>query len=95
MRRAMKWFLVSGAIGILVALLLYALGYFSFTRPLVAPLASVLCPEMILGLAEPTSPGGMVLLLSIVLGTNFVLYGVVGLLSCGAWSWFRRRPRIS
>ena len=95
MRRAAKWFLVSGGIGILVALILYALGYFSLTRPFVEPLSSVLCPEMILGLAEPSSPSSVILLLAIVLGTNFVLYGVCGLVLLAVWAWLRRGPRIS
>jgi len=95
MKRAAKWFVVSGAMGVLVALILYILGYFSFTRPFVAPLALALCPAMILGLAEPTSLGSVVLLLSIVLGTNFVLYGFVGILFCGAWTWIRNRSKTS
>lgn len=72
----------------LVAVLLYVLGAFSLTRPLVAHVGPVLCPAMILGLAEPSSPGVIALLLAIVFGTNFVLYGLVGLLLCGVWSLF-------
>jgi hypothetical protein len=54
-----------------------------------------LAPAMILGLAEPTSIGSTLLLLGIVLGTNFVLYGFLGLLLCGAWSWFRPSTTIA
>lgn len=77
-KRLARWFLVSGCVGVLVAILLYVLGAFAYSRPFVVHAASVLCPEMILGLAEPTSSGAILLLLGFVLGTNFLLYGVVG-----------------
>ncbi len=88
-KRPARWFLISGLVGILTAVLLYGLGAFSLSRPIVLHVAPVLCPAMILGLAEPSSSGAITLLLAIVLGTNFVLYGIVGLLLCGAWSLFR------
>ena len=73
-----------------MAVALYILGSFSYTRHFVVLVSTVLCPEMILGLAEPTSPAAIGLLLAFVLGTNFVLYGVAGLFLCGAWAWYQR-----
>jgi hypothetical protein len=49
---------------------------------------------MILGLAEPTTTAEIMFLLAIVLGTNFILYGIGGLLLYGAWTWFRRRSTL-
>ena len=95
MKKAAKWFVISGTMGVLAPMILYVLGYFSFTRPFAASLASALCPAIFLGNAEPTSLGEVVLLLSIALGTNFVLYGFVGILFCGAWTWIRDRSKTS
>ncbi len=94
-KRFRRWFLVSGCAGVLVAIALYTLGAFSYTRSFAVHAASILCPEMILGLglAAPPSPGAILLLLAWVLGTNFVLYGAAGLLLGGAWMWIRRSPK--
>ncbi len=78
--RLVRWFLVSGCIGILVAVAMYVLGAVPFTRAFVVRVMPILCPEMILGLAEPKSTGAVLLLVGWVFATNFVLYGLVGLL---------------
>ncbi|MGA9989752.1 MAG: hypothetical protein WBP69_18405 [Terriglobales bacterium] len=78
--------------GILAAAAVYALGSIRAVRAndLFNPdIMVALAPATILGLAEPSSPGEIALLLAIVFATNFVLYGIVGLLLCGAWSLFR------
>jgi len=85
-----QWFLISGCVGIVVAIALYLLGSISYSRHSVVLVSSVLCPGMILGLAEPTTPAAIALLLAFVFGTNFVLYGSAGLILCGAWTSFRR-----
>jgi hypothetical protein len=91
MKRFVRWFVICGGVGVLVAVALYLLGSMhavrtsGFFNPYVI---FVLAPAMILGLAEPTSIGSKLSLLGIVLGTNFVLYGLLGLLLRGAWSWF-------
>jgi|HubBroStandDraft_1064217.scaffolds.fasta_scaffold1121632_1 hypothetical protein len=95
MKMAAKWFVVSGATGVLVPLILYVLGYFSITRQFAASLAFALCPAIFLGNAEPTSLGEVALLLSIVLGANFVLYGFMGFIFCGVWTWIRNRSKAS
>ena len=93
-RRFARWFLFSGGVGVLMALLLYILGAFTFSRAFVVHVSVVLCPEMVLGLglSDPPTPGALALLLAFVFGTNFVLYGLIGLLLCGVWTWLRRRP---
>lgn len=87
MKQFVGWFWITGCIGVLVAIALYILGAFHYTRYFAVQIASVFCPEMILGLAEPSSPGAVLLLLAWVFATNFVLYGALGLLLCAAWSW--------
>jgi hypothetical protein len=91
-RRFARWFLIWGSVGVLVAVALYALGSVPALRVRSADVILVLAPAMVLGLAEPTTLGGKLFLLGIVFGTNFVLYGLLGLLLCGAWSWFRHSP---
>jgi hypothetical protein len=94
MRRRIKgpaqWFLVSGCVGILVAIALYTLGSIAYSRHFVVLVSPVLCPEMILGLAEPTNPAAIAHLLAIVFGTNFILYGNAGLVLWVAWTSIRR-----
>ena len=90
-KRLAQSFLISGCLGVLVAVALYILGSFPYTRHFAASAGLILCPGMILGLAEPTTTAEIMFLLAIVLGTNFILYGIGGLLLYGAWTWFRRR----
>ena len=92
LRRFARWFLVWGGVGILVAAILYALGSVPGLRITNPNIMLVLAPAMVLGLAEPNTLGSKLLLLGIVFGTNFVLYGLLGLLLRGAWSWFRHSP---
>ena len=96
MRQFARWFLISGTVGIIAAVAVYALGSipalhrnFIFLPYLMLALA----PASILGLAEPITVSDTVYLLAIVFGTNFVQYGFVGSILCGAWSMLRdRRP---
>ena len=96
MRRIARWFLSSGTVGIFAAVAVYALGNISLLRQhtIFNPyLMLALAPASILGLAEPTTVGDTMVLLGIVFSTNFVPYGLVGSILCGAWSMFRdRRP---
>jgi hypothetical protein len=89
-KRFVRWFWIAGCVGVLVAIVLYILGAFSYTRLFVVHIAPFLCPEMILGLSEPTTPAAIVLLLAFVFGTNFILYGLFGFILCGVWTWFGR-----
>jgi hypothetical protein len=94
-RRLVKRFLVSGFVGLFVALTVYVLGSMRAVRTndLLNPyILLMLAPGMILGLADPHSTAGILMLFGIVFGTNFLLYGVVGVLLWEAWSWLRRIP---
>jgi hypothetical protein len=80
-----RWFLLSGCVGVLVALTLAAVG----TSRIVSPsILLTLWPPSIFGIAEPTTPSDKIVLAIIEFGGNFVLYGVVGTLI--GWG-FRRR----
>jgi hypothetical protein len=88
------WFVIWGCAGMLMAVSLYILTdvFVVLAHRLLNPyVLMALAPAMILGLAEPTSIGSTLLLLGMILGTNFVLYGFLGLLVCAVWSLFRPR----
>jgi uncharacterized membrane protein YesL len=91
MKRFVRWFLISGSVGVLVAATLFGLNslqmlhipvHFNFYVIL------TLAPAMILGMAEPTSIWSELALFAIVFATNFVLYGILGLILCGIRSCF-------
>jgi hypothetical protein len=91
-KRLARRYIISGIIGILAALLAYSLGSISAvgTNEVFNPyILFTLAPGMILGIADPQSRAGILVLLGIVFGTNFVLYGTVGLLLWEGWSWYR------
>jgi hypothetical protein len=54
-KRLAQSFLISGCLGVLVAVALYILGSFPYTRHFAASAGLILCPGMILVLAEPTT----------------------------------------
>lgn len=70
-KRLRPWFLISGCIGVLVALVLMALP----PRPVVL---LVLWPASIAGLADPLTTWDKVLVASFEFGGNFLLYGGIG-----------------
>jgi hypothetical protein len=81
----LRWFLVSGCVGVLVALALAAVG----TNRIVSPgILLALWPPSVVGIADPTSQSDKILFAIIEFGGNFVLYGVVGTFI--GWG-FRRR----
>lgn len=92
MRRITRWVVISGSVGMLMAAIIYALSNISALRTniLFNPyLILALAPATILGLAEPTTLTSKLIIYGIVFGTNFVLYGFLGLLLYGVQSWFR------
>lgn len=89
-----RWFVVCGCIGVLTAIATYGLGAVPFARPFVVRAMPILCPEMILGLGEPISTGAILLLVGWVSATNFVLYGLVGLLVYAVRAWLRSTPSM-
>jgi hypothetical protein len=89
-----KWLVVSGLVGVLVAAAIYVLGTIHLVRmsTIFNPYVILaLAPAWILGMANPTTLWERVILWGIVLCTNFVLYGVLGLILNGAWSLFHHR----
>jgi uncharacterized membrane protein YesL len=92
MKRLARCAVISGSIGIFTAMALYISAFalaFLAHRSLNSHVIFALAPAMILGLADPTTLGGNLLLVGIVLGTNFVLYGFLGLALFGVWTLFR------
>ena len=69
------WFLVSGCIGVVVALVLALV---ASNRSLNPKLLLTLWPPSIVGLADPTTPSAKILIGVYEFGGNFLLYGVVG-----------------
>lgn len=69
------WFLVSGCIGIIIALLLAAAASYRELNPM---LLLALWPSSIVGLSDPATLPGKILIGTSEFGGNFLLYGVVG-----------------
>jgi hypothetical protein len=69
------WFLVSGCIGIIVALVLAVI---ASNRSLNPMLLLTLWPPSIVGIADPTTLSDKILIGAFEFGGNFLLYGVVG-----------------
>jgi hypothetical protein len=68
----MRWFLVSGSIGLFVALILSAV-------PVVSPVVLlVLWPSSIAGLVDPSRLWDQVIVAAVQFGGNFIIYGLIG-----------------
>jgi hypothetical protein len=71
------WFLCSGCVGVLVALVLAAIG----TKRIVSPtVLLVLWPPSLAGIADPSTTSDRIIIGLFEFGGNFVLYGLVGML---------------
>ena len=75
LRGLKAWFLVSGCIGIVVALVLAGIASHHSLSP---KLLLTLWPPSIVGLADPTTLSAKILIGVFELGGNFLLYGIVG-----------------
>jgi uncharacterized membrane protein HdeD (DUF308 family) len=76
-RRLRRWFLLSGCLGVLVALTLIAIP----ARYVISPkILLVLWPSSIAGIADPSTLSDKLLVALFEFGGNFILYGVVGTL---------------
>jgi len=91
MARPVKWLFVSGLVGVLTAVVVYALGAIPALRIniLFNYLSLALVPASILGLANPLTLRDNLLIIGIVLCINFLLYGILGLIVYGALLLFR------
>ncbi|PYU42882.1 MAG: hypothetical protein DMG56_05960 [Acidobacteria bacterium] len=72
-----NWFLVSGCMGILVAL---ALGFMAPYRLVSQRILLVLWPFSIIGLADPSEFSHKIIFAAVEFGGNFILYGAIGTL---------------
>ena len=72
-----RWFLVSGCLGVLVALTLVVPGTSHIVHPTVL---MVLWPPSIAGMADPSTLSDKILVALFEFGGNFILYGVIGAL---------------
>jgi hypothetical protein len=72
----MLWFVISGLVGILIAVALAALARYSDVNSYILLL---LWPPSIVGLADPSSPSDKIIFGVIEFGGNFIIYGVIGL----------------
>ena len=81
-----RWFLVSGCLGVLVALTLMA----TTARHVVGPtVLLVLWPASIAGIVDPSTLSDKILVAMFEFGGNFLLYGLIGTLAA---VFFRRNP---
>jgi hypothetical protein len=76
-RRLGRWFLISGCIGIVVAIGLAVIAAYYSVSP---TLLLILWPVSIVGLANPSGVSEKIIFGVIEFGGNLVLYGVIGFL---------------
>jgi|GEM_PF-6921363 hypothetical protein len=72
-----RWFLISGCLGVLVALTLMTAATYHMVRP---NILLVLWPPSIVGLADPSTLSDKIVVALFEFGGNFILYGCVGTL---------------
>jgi hypothetical protein len=75
-KRLALWFVISGAVGILIAVALAALASHRDVNPYILLL---LWPPSSLGLADPSSASDKIMVGVVEFGGNFIIYGVIGL----------------
>lgn len=76
-KRLRRWFLLSGCLGVLVALTLMTIATYHVVRP---SILLVLWPPSLAGLANPSTLSDRILVALFEFGGNFILYGVIGTL---------------
>jgi hypothetical protein len=74
--RLALWFLISGVVGILIAVVLAVFASYRDANPYILLL---LWPPSSVGLVDPSSPSDKILLGVVEFRGNFVIYGVIGL----------------
>lgn len=74
-KRVLQWFLISGSVGVLVALVLLGLRALNLIVPGVF---LVLRPSSIVGIADPANVWDKLLIAMVEFGGDFVLYGIIG-----------------
>jgi hypothetical protein len=71
----LRWFLISGIVGVLVAFVLLGLEALNVIVP---GAFLVLWPSSIIGMADPANAWDKFLIAAVEFGGNFVLYGIIG-----------------
>lgn len=81
-----RWFMISGFLGVLIALTLMTIATYHVVKPTILLL---LWPSSIAGIADPSTPSDKTLVVLFEFIGNFILYGAIGtLIGLG----FRRKP---
>jgi hypothetical protein len=75
-KRLVLWFVISGVVGILIAVALAALAKYRDVNPYVLLL---LWPPSSVGLVDRSSPSDKIIVGVVEFGGNFIIYGVIGL----------------
>ena len=75
-KRLVLWFVISGVVGILIAVALAALTKYRDVNPYILLL---LWPPSSVGLVDPASPSDKIIVSAVEFGGNFIIYGVIGL----------------
>ena len=75
-KRLVPWFVISGVVGILIAVALAALAKYRDVNPYVLLL---LWPPSSVGLVDRSSPSDKIIVGVVEFGGNFIIYGVIGL----------------
>jgi hypothetical protein len=75
-KRLVLWFIISGVVGILIAVALAALAKYRDVNPYILLL---LWPPSSLGLVDPSSSPDKIIVGVVEFGGNFIIYGVIGL----------------
>ena len=85
--RVVRWFLVAGCIGFVVAVVL------AIVKAKPSVMILVLCPTSVVGLADPRGVVDRAMLGLIMFGGNFLLYGVFGAIAGFAADQFQASER--
>ncbi len=83
-----RWFLISGGIGLAVAIILADLMSHDLASTSVL---EVLWPSGIVGILDPSTVPVQLLTTAVMYGGQFVLYGLIGLLAAGTVNTFSGR----
>ena len=75
-KRLVLWFVISGVVGILIAVALNVLASYRDVNPYILLL---LWPPSFMGLVDPSSSFDKIIVGVVEFGGNFVLYGFIGL----------------
>jgi hypothetical protein len=75
-KRLVLWFVISGVVGILIAVALAALAKYRDVNPYILLL---LWPPSSVGLIDPSSPSDKIIVGVFEFGGNFIIYGFIGL----------------